>query len=143
MHSADDEVLEAAFSDYCDGAMSPDERRAFEERLAAEPALREQLEVFRETRAALSGLHRMSAPQHFERGIEDTIHRRSAGRFFGRRAFGERVPFELLAVLALALMLGVYLLIRLSDTGSAKPPFEGDRAAPQVAPEAQEVIPKP
>src|SRR5688500_6873725 len=94
-----------------------------------------------ELRRALSGLHRMSAPQEFSRGVEQTIHDRSRGKFFGRRAFGDRVPFGLLAALALALALAVYALVRTSDTGSVEAPFDDASRAPPPA--ARDAIPKP
>lgn len=92
---------------------------------------------------ALSGLHKMSAPQDFAEGVTRTIEERSAGRFFGRRAFGDRIPYELLAVLALALGLGVYLLMRYSDTGSAEVPVDQAGEIQPISPETREAIPKP
>jgi hypothetical protein len=65
----------------------------------------------------------MPAPQHFGDGVAETIRRRSQGRFFGRKAFGDRIPFEWLAIAALILGLLVYLVIRSSDTGSLE--FDG------------------
>ena len=77
-----------------------------------------------------------------EAQLEQTIHRRSAGRFFGRKAFGDRVPFELIAVVALAAMLGLYFLMRSSDTGSAKLDPNRDDVQ-EISPETKEAIPKP
>ena len=51
--------------------------------------------------APTRGLHRMAAPQDFGSRVEETIHRRSAGRFFGRRFLGGRLPVEPLAIAAL------------------------------------------
>ena len=52
MPSYPDELLMA----YADGELSPEEARAFEARLAADPALRQRLEPFTSTSASLSGL---------------------------------------------------------------------------------------
>jgi hypothetical protein len=90
---------------------------------------------------ALSGLHRMAAPDRFEAQVEETIRRRSGGRFFGRKAFGDRVPFEVLAVLALVAGLLVYYMVYSSNTGSLK--YEPRPAVPDIAPEATEVMPQP
>jgi anti-sigma factor RsiW len=140
--SEDLEALEAQFSDYIDDAMSAEQRRAFEAKLAASPEAKRAFDAFKVTLEAVSGLHKMSAPHDFDAGVANTIHRRSGGRFFGRKAFGDRVPFELLAIVALALLLGVYLLMRASTTGSAH--LDGpSNPAPAVSPEAKEVIPRP
>jgi anti-sigma factor RsiW len=134
--------IEERFSDYLDGAASPAEREQVDRHLAGCERCRAAYATFQETVRAVSGLHRMSAPQHFDREVAHTIHRRSAGRFFGRRAFGDRVPFELLAVIALGLALAVYALVKMSDTGSARPDRE---VAPpsRLDPAVKEVIPRP
>jgi hypothetical protein len=52
-------------------------------------------------RNALSGLQKARAPESFAQDVTATIHKRSAGAFFGRRTFGDRVPFGALLVVAL------------------------------------------
>ncbi len=141
--SDDLEALEAQFSDYIDGEMSAEDKAAFEAKLAASPEARAAFEEFKKTIEAVSGMHKMSAPQHFDHGVTETIHKRSAGRFFGRKAFGDRVPFELLAVVALGVMLAIYLVVRASGTGSAKVPTTSDDDAPDVTPGAREALPRP
>lgn len=136
------EELEAQFSDYLDGAVTSEQKRAFEAKLAESDEARKAFEEFKQTIEAVSGLHKMAAPQAFESEVEQTIHRRSAGKFFGRKAFGDRVPFELIAVVALVAMLVLYFLMRSSDTGSAKlDPKQDD--VQEVSPETKEVIPRP
>ncbi|RMH39838.1 MAG: hypothetical protein D6689_15475 [Deltaproteobacteria bacterium] len=135
------EALEAKFSDYVDGTLPPAERAELERLLEQSEEARAAFEEFKATVDALSGLHRVGAPPGFEPALEQTIRERSGGRFFGRRAFGDRVPFELLAVIALAVLLGVYLLIRSSATGSPK--LDGARDAPPVPAGSREVVPKP
>jgi hypothetical protein len=95
----------------------------------------------RDQLSQLSGLNRMPAPPDFTKGLEKTIERRSAGRFFGRKAFGDRVPFEWLAVVALVLGLVIFGLIRYSSTGSLK--VDQDPGAPTMHPEARDVVPTP
>ena len=56
-------------------------------------------------------LGRAAAPRGFDHRVADAIRTRSAGRFFGRRAFGDRVPFELLAALGLAALVTIYVLM--------------------------------
>lgn len=94
-----------------------------------------------EMRRVLSGLHRMPAPTSFGKEVTETIRRRSAGRFFGRKAFGDRVPFELLAIVALTIALLAWLLVRASDTGSLR--YQGTPETPEFAPGAEEVVPRP
>ncbi len=106
------QAFEADFSDYYDKRL-PDERaRAVDEHLASCARCRAEYEQFRGALGALSGLNRISAPSDFDDHVADTIHRRSAGKFFGRRAFADRVPFELLALLALAIVAILYWLAR-------------------------------
>jgi anti-sigma factor RsiW len=112
--------IRARFEAYADGALGDDESRQLEEHLLECTGCEQAFEQFQRQQTGISGLHKMSAPQDFETGVADTIRRRSRGRFFGRRAFGDRVPFELLAVLAIAVALAIYVLIRLSDTGSLR-----------------------
>ncbi|HEY1550785.1 MAG TPA: hypothetical protein VGG28_23305 [Kofleriaceae bacterium] len=69
-------------------------------------------------RKALSGLQKARAPDGFAQDVTSTIHKRSAGRFFARRTFGDRVPF---GALAIAVVLGVCVigyLMWASQTGS-------------------------
>ncbi len=114
------ELIEAEFSDYRDGILQPAERKAVDDHLAGCEQCRLAYDEFEQAVSALSDLHKMPAPQNFGVEVEDTIRRRSQGRFFGRKAFGDRIPFEWLAIAALILGLVVYLVIRSSDTGTLK-----------------------
>jgi len=143
MTDADHAAFEQDFSDYHDRALPPARLQEIEAHLAGCARCRGEYDRFRETLGALSGLHKMAAPQHFEDQVAQTIHRRSAGRFFGRKAFGDRVPFELLAVLALVIGVAVILLVRWSATGSVHEPLRKEPRAPQVAPGAREMVPAP
>ncbi len=135
------EATEQAFSDYYDRSLPPAEMAAVAAHLEGCERCRLAYDEFRKTIDALSGLHKMSKPQKFDDVVADTIRRRSGGRFFGRKAFGDRVPFELLAVIALALGLIVFFLIRCSGTGSLRYDQEPDK--PSVAPGARDVMPTP
>jgi anti-sigma factor RsiW len=119
MSDADD-VMIATLSDYLDGALSAEQTRDVEARLAADPAWKQTYDELRETRSALSGLQKARAPSTFTEEVTGTIHKRSAGRFFGRRTLGDRVPFGVLLIIA-AIALGVigYVLYS-SQTGSLR-----------------------
>jgi anti-sigma factor RsiW len=136
------EAQEIEFSDYHDGSMPPDKRAAFERRLASDETFRRDYEKFTEALRALSGLHKMSAPDKLEDKVADTIYRRSAGRFFGPRTLGDRVPLTAIAVVGLVLALVVVLLLRWSFTGpihDAIPRSSG----PDAGVGAKDVMPRP
>jgi anti-sigma factor RsiW len=116
MADADDkhEPYENDFSEHYDGTLAPARRAEVDAHLAECPRCRAEYDKFREAVAQLALLGRAQAPRDFDDRVAETIHRRSAGRFFGRRAFGDRVPFELLAAIALAALLAIYLFIRWS-----------------------------
>lgn len=137
---AEAERLEAMLSDYVEGTLSLAERQELERHLAADPALREQLEETRAAQQALRSLNKTPAPEDLGKTVEQLIHRRSAGRFFGRRAFGDRVPFGVLLIVALVALIALAALLWSSSTGSLRLERK-DRPAPP--PGAHEIVPKP
>lgn len=143
MAETDHSAFEADFSDYYERTLPAGRAAALEAHLRGCERCRGEYDRFREALGALSGLHKMAAPQDFERDVAQTIHRRSAGRFFGRRAFGDRVPFEAIAVFALALVVVLYVLMKWSVTGSLHEPLESAPPAPEIAPGAKEAMPRP
>lgn len=134
--------FEVLLSDYVDGSLGPDERREIEQHLESCAACKAALAELRETMNALSGMHRVSAPENFDRDVAETIRRRSRGRFFGRKALGDRVPLALVALFALGLGLAMFFFLRGSDTGSFKP-FDHDREPPAIHKDAPGVVPRP
>lgn len=137
---AERERLEAMLSDYVEGTLALAERQELERHLAADPALREQLEETREAQKALRSLNKTPAPDDLGKSVEDIIHRRSAGRFFGRRAFGDRIPFGYLVIVALIAAIALWLALRSSSTGSLR---LDRKDAPKPPPGANEIVPKP
>jgi anti-sigma factor RsiW len=138
--NAEAERLEAMLSDYVEGTLSLEERKELEARLAKDPALREQLDETRAAQEALKSLDKTPAPEELGKNVEEIIRRRSQGRFFGRRAFGDRIPFGVLLVVALVLLIGLAVLLWSSSTGSLR--LER-KDAPRPSDEAREVMPKP
>ncbi|MGN6104371.1 MAG: anti-sigma factor family protein [Kofleriaceae bacterium] len=134
----DDEIL-ATLSDYLDGALPAERRSEVEAKLASDDAWKRVHGELVETRDALSGLQRARAPQSFDQDVTSTIHRRSAGKFFGRRTLGDRVPFGVLLVIALALMIPIGYLLWSSSTGSLK----RDHASEPPPIGSQSIVPRP
>jgi hypothetical protein len=70
--------------------------------------------------SALSGLQKARAPATFAEDVTGTIHKRSAGRFFGKRTFGDRVPFMAILVIAMIMLVVLAYILWTSSTGSLK-----------------------
>jgi anti-sigma factor RsiW len=101
---------QAAFSAYLDGELPEAERRLVDEHLAICIQCRTELTRLRSAVAQLGGL-RERAPRSFLADIQNQIHTRSKGRFFGRRRllFG-RVPFEWVSLAMIVAMLVYYII---------------------------------
>jgi anti-sigma factor RsiW len=137
---SEDERLEAMFSDYVEGTLTLEQRKEVEAHLVKHPELREELEAMREDQKKLKSLNKTPAPEELGQKVEEIIHRRSRGRFFARRTFGDRVPFFWLLIAALVMLLIIFLTLWSSPTGSLKREPEN---APRPSNEARESIPKP
>ena len=132
---------EADLSELIEDTLPAERRREVEEHLAACEPCRVAHAELRDAMTALSGLHRMGAPQHFEREVAETIRRRSRGRFFGRKTFGDRVPLELIAGIVMVIGLAIFFLLWSSQTGSLR--YEKPAPTPEIAPGAREALPQP
>jgi anti-sigma factor RsiW len=115
-----DDAMIAALSDYLDGTLASAERGEIERRLAEDPGWKRAHDELARTRQLLSGLRKTHAPSSFAEGVAQTIHQRSAGRFFARRTLGDRVPFGALVALAIAGILALTYILWSSSTGSLK-----------------------
>lgn len=115
----DDEMF-AALSDFLDGALPADQAKDVEARIAGDPQWRAAHAEMVETRNALSGLQKARAPASFAHAVTETIHRRSAGRFFARKTFGDRVPFGAILIVALLGLAVIAYVMWSSPTGSLK-----------------------
>ena len=122
--TTDDEEIIVALSDYLDGVLPADKRAAVEAKVASDPQWKathdEMVEARSDSRDALSGLQKARAPASFDENVTATIHKRSAGRFFGRKTFGDRVPFGVLLIVALIGLGILAYVIWSSPTGSLK-----------------------
>ncbi|HSD87264.1 MAG TPA: hypothetical protein VLB44_07105 [Kofleriaceae bacterium] len=114
-----DDVI-ATLSDFLDGVLPEADRPAVEHKIADDPVWKFAHEELAGTRSAVKTLKRQAAPQTFDQDVTSTIHKRSAGRFFARKTFGDRVPFGAVLVVALILLAGIGYVLHSSQTGSLR-----------------------
>ncbi len=120
-----DDAREARLIDYLDGELPPHERAALEAELAADPALRAELDALKETFGALKNLQTQPAPPAFVFGVEGAIRTRTRGRFFEDDFFYRtRIPYEAFAALMIAIMAAMYFFGQ-----PPAPEINGDQAA--------------
>jgi anti-sigma factor RsiW len=115
--SPDDEII-ATLSDYLDGALPIDRRREVEQKIKDDAAWKRTHDELRETRDALSGLMKARAPVKFDEDVTETIHKRSAGRFFAKRTFGDRIPLGVLLIIGVIALVIIGAILWSSPTGS-------------------------
>ena len=128
--SADiEDAILARVSDYLDGALTGADRAEVERKIADDATWQRAHAELTETRKFLSGMQKAHAPSNFSDGVAETIHKRSAGRFFARRTLGDRVPFGALVVVAVAGLVVIAYVLWSSPTGSLKVDHGRDRPA--------------
>ncbi len=132
----DDEIV-AKVSDYVDGLLSGAERDEIAKKIESDPVWKQTHDEMIENKKFMSGLQKARAPATFTQDVTDTIHKRSRGAFFGRKTFGDRVPFNALLIIAIIALAAVGYLMWSSQTGSLKvekkpPSTEQQPAKPPV-----------
>ena len=118
-----DDATIAALSDYLDDTCSPEDKKRVQEKLDSDPKWKAALDEMREakeTTSTLSGLRNARAPVNLAEDVTGTIHKRSQGRFFGRKTFGDKVPFTALLVVAILGLAAIGYIMYTSQTGSLK-----------------------
>lgn len=99
------ETARARFSDALDGALAPDERRAFDAALAADPDLRADWEAFEASVGAARRLRGAAPPAPpLLPGVQRALRQRSRGRYY-RDRFAEAAGGRPLLGLAVATVL--------------------------------------
>ncbi len=89
-------------------------RQAVEEHLSSCASCRAEYERFEQAMAPLGKLHRIPAPDMIGT-VPALIHQRSQGRFFGPKSWVRKIPFEQLSLAMLALVVLIYILVKLSQ----------------------------
>lgn len=115
----DDSV--AAINDFLDDTLPNARRDEVAAKIASDPRWQQTHNDLVETRRLMAQMPKAHAPPTFATNVTSTIHSRSAGRFFARRSFGDRVPFGVLAGLTAIALLIIGYLMWASDTGSLRP----------------------
>src|SRR3954463_8280293 len=122
LDEVDDEII-VALSDYLDGTLSGDAKADVEKKIASDPtwkAVHAEMVDAKEATSTLSGLHKARAPANLAEDVTGTIQKRSAGRFFGKKTFGDRVPFMAILVVAVLGLAAIGYVMYSSQTGSLK-----------------------
>ena len=116
------EDIEAKLSDYHDGMLPGPERDEVKAHLEGCEACRAAYAQLEETMAALAGMKgkKEGAPAEMTAKVTETIHRRSAGRFFGRKTLGDRVPFGVLLIVAIVVLGVTAAVLYSSNTGNLR-----------------------
>ena len=115
----DDEIV-AKVSDYLDGLLKGAEREAVAKKIETDAAWKQTHDDMVENKKFMSGMQKARAPATFTNEVTDTIHKRSAGRFFARKTLGDRVPFNAILIIAIIALAAVGYLMWSSQTGSLK-----------------------
>jgi anti-sigma factor RsiW len=136
------EEIEAMLSDYRDGTLAEADRERVKTHLAGCEACRAEYAQLEETLSALSGMKatKEGAPAELVERVAETIHRRSAGRFFGRKTLGDRVPFGVLLIIALVVLGVTAAVLYSSSTGSLR---TGTPSAPVKLQGSGHIVPTP
>jgi anti-sigma factor RsiW len=119
------------FSDYLDGELDAERAAALQEHLQGCDVCRAELERLRQTVRSLSGLHTLPPPAEFVSRVEQTIRRRSRGRFFAPEGVLSRFPFEWISLaVILFVALAIYLFSALDWKVSPPRDAAADAAHP-------------
>jgi anti-sigma factor RsiW len=126
----DDETI-IKLTDYVDGKLSAAERADVEKKIASDPTWKRTHDEMVEAKKMISGMRKAKPPETFVEDVTGTINKRSGGAFFGRRTFGDRVPFGVLLVVAIIALAVIFFLMRSSPTGSLKVDKKQETHEPQ------------
>lgn len=135
----------ARLTDYVDGHLPEDERRAVEAWLDADEGLRREVEQAREARVILRSVRdvpRPPPPRDFLRKVQRRVRRSTGGRYFNptRDLLGVKISVEVFAVIAVAVMAACYFFV---DPGGGAPPERLEEVPGVAAPADPPTAPGP
>lgn len=142
MTQEEEDVVIATLSDYLDGTLPAAKKTEVEAKLGTDEDYQRILGELKDMRkpdeisAVLKA--RVAPAEDFNDKIENKIHTRSAGRFFARKTFGDRVPFSALLVIAVLGLAVIGYVLWSSQTGSLKMDKRGGETKGSA-----EIVPKP
>jgi hypothetical protein len=116
-----DAPIIATISDFLDGVLKGQERDTVAAKIETDADYKRVHEELLATRKFMSGMQKAHLPATFAADVTETIHKRSLGRFFGRRTLGDKMPFGVLVVVAVLGLAVIGYLMWASETGSLKP----------------------
>lgn len=127
-----EDAIIAALADYHEGKLASERRAEIEAKLANDPAWQAIDAELRAEPPPLAKLGKVAAPEDLGASVTEAIHRRSGGRFFGKRTLGDRLPTSILLVIAAVLLGAMTLVWCRSTTGSLSGPrgTEAPRSTP-------------
>ncbi len=126
----DDDII-VKLSDYLDGSLAGADKADVEKKIAEDATWKRAHDELTETRKYISGLRKAHAPDgdKFVSEVTEKINKRSAGRFFGKKTLGDRVPFGVLVAIALVGLVIIAYVLWSSSTGSLKVDREHEQPA--------------
>ncbi|MEM1350336.1 MAG: hypothetical protein AAGI01_17380 [Myxococcota bacterium] len=100
------------FNAYFEGDLTQEERAEFESRLERDELFRCDYQAFVGIMGGLRDLPLQFAPDDFVEQVTSRIRRRSRGRFFAEHyLYRNRVPYEVIAVVMMAVMAAAYMMM--------------------------------
>ncbi len=128
----DHRAVSDLFSDYLEGELDASTQAQVSEHLKGCEQCRKELETFRQTLDALSGLRTLPPPDNFTRKVQQRIHKRSRGKFFGPERVLQRIPFEWISFVIIIIMLVLYMLMMEQQKKLAPAPGSGSSGKAHV-----------
>ena|SRR5579872_702522 len=106
--------VKESFSEFWEKGLDDATRKEVEAHLEGCAACRAEYQQFQQTMAPLGKLHRVAAPDMIG-SVPALIHKRSRGRFFGKKGGAGQFPLEWISLIMLGVIAAVYLVVKLAQ----------------------------
>jgi predicted anti-sigma-YlaC factor YlaD len=117
----DHQAARELFTEFQEGDLVTEKQIEVQEHLESCAECRAEFEAFQLTVRSLSRLQRLKTPPEFVGKVQQRIHRRSRGRFFGHERLLLRIPFEWISFVIIILLLAMYLMMLQTQVKELKP----------------------